>query len=96
MYSSCNICKNPVQFLRSGSVHVGGSRGPKFWLAAALTLVAMSHPPIFQAKVVVMGAAAVGKTSLVDRFIHNTFTREDIPTIGGSCAPCVYLESSYI
>jgi GTPase SAR1 family protein len=46
--------------------------------------------PSSSVKLVLLGEAAVGKSSLVMRFVNNDFQENKEPTIGGKYSPTTY------
>ncbi|XP_064644969.1 ras-related protein Rab-31-like [Lineus longissimus] len=55
----------------------------------------MSHIKCVEAKIVVLGTQGVGKTSLVIRYIGNTFNKHASPTIGASFFTCKLAVDNY-
>ena len=52
-------------------------------------------PSLFTAKIVVLGAQGVGKTSLLNRFIHNNFKQVQQPTIGANFLTKTFIIPDY-
>jgi len=46
----------------------------------------MNNTTASSCKVVLVGEAGVGKTSLISRYIHDTFKEDNLPTTGASFA----------
>ena len=71
---------------RSGHVEILGllqsALRERYSSSPAPTLLQASSPAMLQSKIAIIGDAAVGKTSLVQKFMANTFREEVPPTIG--------------
>ena len=46
----------------------------------------MSDSEVVSCKVVLLGESGVGKTSIIGRYVHNTFQANSNPTLGASFA----------